>query len=197
MEKSIRELINQVRGIDHSSKEKKLIESKYQVIGANSLMEGIAMNGFSINKANDPSAQTIYSETQNEIEEDISYQFDEKGGIIVFSTDVNAIKSSDNRLVNWLKNKVETYKNRFSYNKKINTVINKHEDVYGITIGNFVKGRYKADDGSMYDEKSMSIEIIGVSTETLNSIAEDLAKEFKQETVLVKNYETNLIYLVK
>jgi hypothetical protein len=53
------------------------------------------------------------------------------------------------------------YKNRFSYSKKINTVINKHKDVYGITIGNFVKGRYKADDDSMYDEKSLSIEIIG------------------------------------
>ena len=89
------------------------------------------------------------------------------------------------------------YKNRFSYSKKINTVINKHKDVYGITIGNFVKGRYKADDGSMYDGKSLSIEIIGISTETLNSVAEDLTKEFKQETVLVKSYEINQSYLVK
>jgi|GEM_PF-6805560 hypothetical protein len=90
MEKSIKELVNQVRGLDHSAKEKKLIKSKYNVIGANNLMEGIAMNGFSINRANDPMAQTVYSE-EPEVNEYISYQFDEKGWIIVFSTDVNAI----------------------------------------------------------------------------------------------------------
>jgi hypothetical protein len=28
-------------------------------------------------------------------------------------------------------------------------------------------------------------------------VAEELAKEFKQETVLVKNYETGKIYMVK
>ena len=70
-------------------------------------------------------------------------------------------------------------------------------EVYGMTIGNFVKGRYKAKDGSLYDETSLSVEIIGVSSNVLNKVAEELAKEFKQETVLVKNYDDNRIYLVK
>jgi hypothetical protein len=66
-----------------------------------------------------------------------------------------------------------------------------------VSIGNFIKGRYKANDGTLYDEKSLSIEIIGVTDGVLNKVAKDLANEFKQESVLVKNYETNKIYLVK
>ncbi len=168
---------------------------KYPTIGAKSLMEGIKLNGFTINKANDATAITQY--IGDDLKEEISYEFDKKGGIIVFSVNVNAIKSSINKIINYVKNKIETAKNVLFKDKKINSIISDFDDVQGVTIGNFVKGRYKADDGSLYDETSLSIEIIGISTHVLNSIAEQIAKEFTQETVLVKNYEDNKIYLVK
>ncbi len=168
---------------------------KYPTIGAKSLMEGIKLNGFTINKANDATAITQY--IGDDLKEEISYEFDKKGGIIVFSVNVNAIKSSTNKIINYVKNKIETAKNVLFKDKKINSIISDFDDVQGVTIGNFVKGRYKADDGSLYDETSLSIEIIGISTHVLNSIAEQIAKEFTQETVLVKNYEDNKIYLVK
>ena len=76
-------------------------------------------------------------------------------------------------------------------------MLSRHEEVYGITIGGFVKGRYRADNGLLYDERSLSVEIIGISTDVLNKVAEGMAKEFRQETVLVKNYEEDKIYLVK
>ena len=47
----------------------------------------------------------------------------------------------------------------------------------------------------MYNDKSLSVEINGISSRNLLSFAELLAKEFKQETVLVKDLNLNKIYL--
>lgn len=181
---------------------RKQLDETYIVIipiGAKSLNEGISMNGFSVDKRNDSRGKTPTYFNLNEDDKDpiVIEDFEDKGGIIVFSTVVNAVKISDNELINWLKAKIETIKNKLNLNKKINNILRKHEDVYGVTIGNFVKGRYKSQDSTLYDENSLSIEIIGITTDVLNRIAKDITIEFKQESVLVKNYETNKIYLVK
>lgn len=171
---------------------------KYKTVGARSLMEGFQLNGFSIDRKNDTSAKTSYNDlTDIELSEDISYQFDDKGGIVVFSVNVNAVQLSTNKVVRVVKNALETFKNKLFKDRKINKVLSKYDEVFGVSMGNFVKGRYKSENGSMYDESSLSVEIIGITTEVLNRIAEDLAKEFRQETVLVKNYDDNRIYLVK
>jgi hypothetical protein len=175
------------------------LNETYEQIGANSLMEAIKLNGFSINRNNDPNAKTTYfqSNVENELTEEIDFEFEDKGGIIVFSVEVNAVELSNNKLVRFIKNKIETTKNILFKSSKINKVIYNNPEIQGVTIGNFVKGRYVAKNGSLYDETSLSIEIIGISSDVLNKVAEELAKEFKQETVLVKNYDENKIYLVK
>ena len=173
---------------------------KYKALGARNLMEALQLNGFSINRNNDTSAKTAFIDLGNDIElsEVVSYEFGEKGGIIVFSVNVNALQLSKIKVVRLIKNAVATFKNKLFKDRKINKVLSQYDEVYGVTIGNFVKGRYKSEtNGSMYDESSLSIEIIGITPDVLNRVAEDLAKEFKQETVLVKNYEDNRIYLVK
>lgn len=204
----MKRLINEIKRMQQLAG---ISTSKYTSIGPNNLMEAAKMNGFSINKNNDPSAKTIYFDIDedgeiNEIKVSlptqqstptIDYTFDNKGGTIVFSVNVNAVSQSKNKLLNVIKNNIETIKNTLFKSDKINKVLKKHEGVYGVTIGNFVKGRYKAADGTLYDERSMSIEILGITSDVLNNIAKDLADEFKQETVLVKNYENNKIYLVK
>lgn len=119
----------------------------------------------------------------------------EKGGIIVFSEEVNAINQSENKLINWLKQKTITAKNKLFYKNKIDAIANAHELV-GWTVGRFLDGRYKAKNGKMYGEKSLSVEIIGVSVETLIDIATELAREFAQESVLVKDYSGGRIMFV-
>lgn len=187
---NIRNFIDKVRNFN---------EPKYEEVGANSLMEGIRLNGFSISRNNDPESKTVYfsSDNENELTEEIDFEFGDKGGVIIFSVNVNAVELSKNKLIRGIKNKIETIKNILFKSSKINKVIKQNPEIYGVTIGNFVKGRYKAKDGSLYDESSLSVEIIGITSDVLNKVAEELAKEFKQETVLVKNYETNKIYLVK
>lgn len=188
----IRKFIDKVKNFDSTKK-------TYEQVGANGLMEGLKLNGFSISRDNDPDANTIYIQpnVESELTEEIDFEFEDKGGVIVFSVNVNAVELSKNKLVRFIKNQFETATNILFKSSKINKVIKNNPEIYGVTIGNFVKGRYKAKDGSLYDESSLSVEIVGISSNVLNKVAEELAQEFKQETVLVKNYDENKIYLVK
>jgi hypothetical protein len=175
------------------------VNETYEVVGANNLMEAFKLNGFSISRNNDPNVKTTYfqSNVENELTEEIDFEFEDKGGIIVFSVEVNAVELSNNKLVKFIRQKIETAKNILFKSSKINKIIYNNPEIQGVTIGNFVKGRYVAKNGSLYDETSLSVEIIGITSDVLNKVAEELAKEFKQETVLVKNYNDNKIYLVK
>ena len=126
---------------------------------------------------------------------------DYKGGVITFSTDINALKMSNNAIVNKMKQFIETLKQRFNKDKILHNVItkfNKQSDEYigAYSVGNFFKGKYVGDNGEMYDEKSLSIEINGLSTKSLVKVAEDIANRFRQETVLVKDLNTGKIFLV-
>ena len=126
-----------------------------------------------------------------------------RGGLVVFSTDVNAVKLNDNKLINIIKQLIATFNNRINRNEKIHNTINKlnkgikksEERIGAYSVGNFFKGKYVGDNGEMYNDKSLSVEINGISSRNLLSFAELLAKEFMQETVLVKDLNLNKIYL--
>lgn len=138
--------------------------------------------------------ELISSET---FEEGIQYEPSdrEKGGIIIFSTEVNAKELSPNAIANWVKQKVSTISNNINKNKKIDAIGKKY-DLVGWTVGKYLSGRYTAKNGKAFGENSLSLEIIGVSTDTLIKIAEDVCKEFQQEAVLVKDYSTGRILFV-
>lgn len=126
---------------------------------------------------------------------------DYRGGIIVFSVDVNAKKFSDNAFINKLKQFLATIQQRLTKDKKIGSLINKfnktsEEYIGAFSLGNFFHGKYVSDDGKVFDEKSMAMEINGLSTKSLIKVAEAICNEFSQETVLVKDLNANKIFLV-
>lgn len=134
---------------------------------------------------------------------------DSRGGVIVFSTDVNALKPSNNKIYYWFSNKIKTVKSRLFKDSKLTTVFNKFNSdnsesnskkitdfIGAFSIGKFFKGRYVSKNGEVYNEKSTSIEINGISTDALIYFAEEIAIEFQQETVLVKDLNKNKLYLV-
>lgn len=118
-----------------------------------------------------------------------------RGGIIVFSEEINAVELSKNKIIDWIKQKVSTLKNKLTGKKRIDVIADNY-DLVGWTIGNYFDGRYKAKNGKFYGEDSLSLEIIGVDTDTLVNIATDVCKEFQQELVLVKDYSTNTVMFV-
>ena len=120
---------------------------------------------------------------------------DKKGGIVVFSTDVNAVNLSPNRVANWIRQKFATFKNRQQSTRIIDKIANKNELV-GWTIGHYLDGRYHAKNGKNFGENSLSLELVGIDDDKLIHVAEDICKEFMQECVLVKSYSTGRIMFV-
>src|SRR5438067_469896 len=64
------------------------------------------------------------------------------------------------------------------------------------SAGRFFSGHYRSQTGSIFDETSLGVEAIGFTTVMLLMFATMLATDFRQETVLVKDYSNNRIYLV-
>jgi len=120
----------------------------------------------------------------------------EKGGIIVFSTDVNAEKQSENKIINWLKQKMLTISNRLNATKKIDKIA-ADNDLVGWTIGHYLDGRYTSPkNGKQYGENSLSVEMVGVTFDQLVKIAMEICASFKQESVLLKDYSSGRVLFV-
>lgn len=127
-----------------------------------------------------------------------------RGGMIVFAVNVNAVQMSSNKIVNAIKQFVETTKNRFNKDKIVHNTINgfnndntknNGEYIGAYSLGNFFKGKYLGDNGEMFNDRSICLEINGLSSKSLLKLAEMIADRFKQETVLVKDLNRNKIYL--
>ena len=72
--------------------------------------------------------------------------------------------------------------------------IRKEFNVYAWTVGHSLHGVYTGDNGRTFDENSISLDIVGVTRDQLFKIAERVCGDFKQESVLIKDYETNQVY---
>jgi hypothetical protein len=163
------------------------------------------LQGLDIDKKNDKMSQTIYFRLSDDFNSSISlgeseyaFQYIENmGGIIVFSLESDSNRLSNSKLINYIKQKIKSTLNKKTFDRKINNIMNRHDDVFGLTVGNFFNGKFKTINGKMYNETSTSIEIIGVDTQTLNRVAKDVAIEFGQEAVLVRNYITNKTYIMR
>lgn len=119
-----------------------------------------------------------------------------KGGIITFSTVMNSTQLSNNKIINFLKQKLVTIVNSVSSMKKIDKVASKF-DLQGWTVTKGLHGKYiDRKTGTIFDEKSISIELVGITQDVLLDVAENLCNEFKQQCVLVKSYENNDIWFV-
>ena len=127
---------------------------------------------------------------------------DYRGGIIVFSTDVNVLNGEEGieKYKKKFSNLWKTIKNRVLKHKKLEQIRNlfnqnQSEPFYAYSVGHAFRGKYQGYDGKLYDEKSVTFEINGISSESLLKLAELVAKFFNQETVLVKDLNNNKIYL--
>lgn len=125
-----------------------------------------------------------------------------RGGIIVFSTDVNAISLDKNKLKNRIKQIVATFNQRINTGGILHKVVNKfnkynstNDEIGAYSVGNAFMGKYVGDNGEEYSERSTTIEVNGLSSEGLLRLAEMIARIFHQETVLVKDLNQNKIYL--
>lgn len=138
---------------------------------------------------------------------DEQYGFEKyRGGMIVFALSVNTVIDNieKNKLYGFLKKIYHSTMNHVFKDKKVNNLVQSWNKEFGeqpnmylgaLTVGNNFKGKYQSGD-RIYNDKSTSIELGGVPSEMLLLFAIEICKEFKQETVLVKDFNTNKIFLV-
>lgn len=178
-------------GEDEDDMEESFSVKDLNTVGAYSGFTGRALTK-SIARVN----ESIIASSEN-LTEGIQYEpsENEKGGIIIFSTDVNAVELSTNKIINWLKQKTATLNNRITSTSKVDNIAKKH-DLVGWTVGKYLNGRYTAKNGKFFGENSLSVEIIGVDADELINIAEDICTAFNQEAVLVKDHSTNRVMFV-
>jgi len=122
----------------------------------------------------------------------------EPGGMIVMSTDVNA--EVGRGFVNWAKGFMKTWWNRLMKSQKVDDTLKDLVKERGVdtgwSIGNLFSGRYLSPKtGQTFNEKSFSVDILGVPFEFVRKVADALRKKFDQEAVLVIDHDTNKTYL--
>lgn len=121
-----------------------------------------------------------------------------EGGMIVFSTDVNATTGTGiiARLRSWL----ETQLNRFLSTSKVTKAIqhaDTEQETGGFTIGHGFRGRFfDHDSGKKFDENSVSVEIVGVRPNLLKRIGAQIAKDFNQKSVMIRDYSDNKVFFL-
>lgn len=127
-----------------------------------------------------------------------------RGGIIVFAVNVNAVQLSSNKIMNCIKQFMTTWKNRLRKDKMLADIINdfnnsedntENDYIGAYSVGKFFNGKYVGDNGETFNDKSVSIEINGLSSKGLLLLGEYITKKFQQETVLIKDLNYNKIYL--
>lgn len=111
---------------------------------------------------------------------------DRLGGVIYFSTDVNSIPRAKNKIVNWLKQKFTTAKQRLFHSKIVKDVLKQKDFEGGFTEGPKCRGRYfDHKNNEIFDERSFSLSFTRIKNEDLIKVAEQICKAFNQQSVLV------------
>lgn len=122
----------------------------------------------------------------------------EPGGMIILSTDVNAMSEGGvlGRIKNWLKTQKQRYLSRKKQSEKAieEEKIKSGLDQVGWTFGNLFDGRFTTEingEIKVFDEKSFAIDISGVDFKFVEEVAKNLVKKFNQKSALLINNQTN------
>jgi len=131
-----------------------------------------------------------------------------KGGMIIFATSVNATIDNiePNKFKAFFKKLYYSVMNHISKDKMLIDLIKKWNREFGpnaenliggFSLGKFFKGKYiDPKTEQLYNDTSTSIELDGIPSELLLLFAIEVCKAFKQQDVLVKDFNTNKIFFV-
>lgn len=195
---SVKKDIDVIQLFETTSPKKHFREIKYFSTDGSTMPNGICyQRGHFIHECNVNAEKFILDEAIHNNQYGLS---DYRGGIIVFSTDVNAVELDKNKIYNKVKQILTTLNQRINTGKIAHKIINKfnkynNEYIGAYSVGNAFKGKYVGDDGEEYNERSTTIEINGLSSNGLLRLAEMIARIFHQETVLVKDFNNMKFYL--
>lgn len=191
-----------MRGISNLF-QRKLIKNPNTSI-PRTFMEGLAKNGMSVQKGNDPLSKTIY------IDINVIESVTPLGGIVVFPAEINKVKiiqPTEDDLNVFVLQKLKSLSSNIIERNKVKHFFKKSENSigFGYTLGAFINGKFQTIKEEITFESGISkcIEIIGIENERLIIMAEDICSHFKINCVMLniydpkKNVYSNNLYLIK
>lgn len=189
MSQEMRNLINKIKNFDSLFNESKKSE----------IVTILEENGFEILDIYDVEnvkgligSIKLNKVVPNYLYEAVDFELDEPGGVIVFSTDLNSTLSSSKTVIDKVKfffeSKWKTFLNRLNVSSRLKKILLDKYELPGYTVGRNFVGSYTGKNGLTFNEKSFTIDVAGVSSDALKLIATEICREFKQETVMVRDF---------
>jgi len=121
------------------------------------------------------------------------------GGVITFSSAITHKTEDGERVpLSGVKEKLfgfmQSFLQRYFPHKKVDEAMRSLQRPIGFSLGNFFSGRYIDKQNRLFDEKSASIDIKGVTSDELKKIAHALCEQFDQNSVIVEDKNTGNAY---
>lgn len=171
-------------------------------MGNNEIRLTIEKNGFEIKDIYDVEnvkglfgAMKLNSVIPIFLYEAVDSELENPGGTIIFSTDLNSTLANAEGFFDkvrfFFQSKWETFLNRLNVSTRLKEILLKKYKLPGYTMGKNFRGSYTGKNGITFDEKSFTIDIAGVDSDALKLMATEICREFKQEVVMVRDFNDN------
>lgn len=130
----------------------------------------------------------------------VDFELGNSVGVIIFSTDLDAtidkVETFSDMVKFFFDSKWKAFLNRLNVSDKLRNILLDKYTKPEYTLGRNFTGSYKNKNGITINKNSFTITIDGVDSDILILIASEICKEFKQETVMVRDFNKSKVYFV-
>ncbi len=135
------------------------------------------------------------------LNEAVDNKFDDSSGLITFSTDLNFTLVKAETFIDKVKfffdSNWKAFLNRQNVKGRLKNILvdNNIQSEYTLSR-NLFSAAHKSKHGITLYKKSYTMTIESVDSDVLILIATEICKEFKQETVMVRDFNKNKVYFI-
>ncbi len=130
----------------------------------------------------------------------VDFELGNSVGVIIFSTNLDSTIVKAETFSDMVKlffdSKWKAFLNRLNVSDKLRNLLLDKYTKPEYTLGRNFTGSYKNKNGITINKNSFTIGIDGVDSDVLILIASEICKEFKQKTVMVRDFNKSKVYFV-
>jgi len=134
------------------------------------------------------------------LDEAVDIELDDSSGLITFSTDLNFTLVKAETFIDKVKlifdSNWKAFLNRHNVRGRLKNILVDKNIQSEYTLSRNLFSAHKSKNGITLYKKSYSMTIESVDSNVLILIATEICKEFKQETVMVRDFNKNKVYFI-
>jgi len=134
------------------------------------------------------------------LDEAVDIELDDSSGLITFSTDLNFTLVEAETFIDKVKfffdSNLKAFLNRQNVRGRLKNILVDNNIQSEYTLSRNLFSAHNSKHGITLYKKSYSMTIEGVDSDVLILIATEICKEFKQATVMVRDFNKNKVYFI-